>query len=226
MFVKNVDQYLLDELRKQIQFSDLTDQQFNLLARDMTYHRAKRGQVLFDQGEPTNRLYLVTSGLIQLDELDLDGNEFFHFIGPKQLYPLSVLVGSESEFQATGEALSDIEYVTVSLSLYQRFVAQNDKMAQSVMTQLSKVMNEYKLNWCDSMTYGTSDRILRTLTNLSEQTGEYDDKGNLRLPFRTSFIDLAKICGTTRETMSRTIGDLVKQGICEFEHKQLTMKVD
>lgn len=226
MFIKNVDQQLLTDLRQQLQFRDLTDQQFRLLTHDMTYHEAKRGQVLFDQGEPTNRLYLVTSGLLQLDELDLDGNEFFHFIGSKQLYPLPVLVGNESEFQATGEALSDLEYITVSLALYQRFIAQNDKMVKSVMTQLTNVMNEYKLNWCDSMTYGTSERILRTLTNLSEQTGEYDDNGNLRLPFRTSFIDLAKICGTTRETMSRTISDLVKQGICAFEHKQLTMLVE
>ncbi|QBO36558.1 Crp/Fnr family transcriptional regulator [Periweissella cryptocerci] len=223
MFIKNVNQELLTDLRQQMQFKDLTDQQFRLLARDMTYHEAKRGQVLFDQGEPTNRLYLVISGLLQLDELDLDGNEFFHFIGSKQLYPLSVIVGKESEFQATGEALSDLEYITVSLSLYQRFITQNDKMVKSVMTQLTDVMNEYKLNWCDSMTYGTSERILRTLTNLSEQTGEFDADGNLRLPFRTSFIDLAKICGTTRETMSRTISDLVKEGVCVFDHKQLTM---
>ena len=223
MYIKNINQNMLQELRKKTYFKDLTDEQFALISRDMTYHEVKKGQVIFEQGEPITRLYVILNGLAELNELDFDGNEFFHYVGPENLYPLSAIPNDDAEFQATGEALSNLEFVTINLKNYQKFVVNNSKLAHTVMLNISRTMNEYKNRLAESMIFGTGERIIKILSNLAIQMGQYDQNGNLKLPFKTSFIDLAKICGTTRETMSRTINELTEQGILAFNHKQLTM---
>lgn len=224
MFLKNISQELLANLRKRVYFRNLTSQQFARLAEDMTYRKVKRGQVLFEQGEPVNQMYILVTGLVQLVELDIDGNEFYQIFGLKHLYPLGALAGRQTEFQTTGEALSDVEYITMSFDLYQEFVVSNEKVASDVMLELTSVMSEYKANWYDAMVYHTKDRILKCLTALVQEYGISEANGDMRLPFKTTFVDLANLCSTTRETVSRVVNELVADGICSYERKQLTIK--
>ena len=66
---------LIEELRGALLLSQLSQEQQERVARRAVRLRLEDGQMLFSQGDPSERFYLVLSGQIRLFRLSPDGAE-------------------------------------------------------------------------------------------------------------------------------------------------------
>ncbi|HWR72016.1 MAG TPA: cyclic nucleotide-binding domain-containing protein, partial [Nitrospirota bacterium] len=82
------------ELKKQMLFSELTDEELDMIAKKIADEQYSKGKPIFRAGEATKGIYLVKSGKVEISLLTADGWK----------QPLAVL----SENQIFGE-LSVIE---------------------------------------------------------------------------------------------------------------------
>src|SRR5688500_15989531 len=76
-----------DVLRSAPLFSALDDDAANALSASMVEVRLERGQVLFNEGDLGDRLYVVTSGKVKLQRTSADGREnVLAVIGPGEMF--------------------------------------------------------------------------------------------------------------------------------------------
>ena len=76
-----------DVLRQAPLFSGLDDDAAGALEASMTPLSLKRGEVLFNEGDDGNQLYVVTDGKIKLGRTSPDGREnLLAILGPGQMF--------------------------------------------------------------------------------------------------------------------------------------------
>lgn len=61
------------ELRKQMLFSDLSDQELEMIAQKVVTETYRKGEQIFKEGEPTKGIYLLTSGKVEISKKTADG---------------------------------------------------------------------------------------------------------------------------------------------------------
>ena len=76
-----------DVLRQAPLFSGLDDEAAASLDASMTAIAIKRGEILFNEGDEGNQLYVVTEGKIKLGRTSPDGREnLLAILGPGQMF--------------------------------------------------------------------------------------------------------------------------------------------
>ena len=76
-----------DVLRQAPLFSALDDEAATALRTSMSPLSLKRGEVLFNEGDDGNQLYVVTEGKIKLGRTSPDGREnLLAILGPGQMF--------------------------------------------------------------------------------------------------------------------------------------------
>lgn len=67
-------------------FEGLDEAQQNSLRSKMGQTTLRRGEVLFEEGEPGNRLYIITEGKVKLGHTSMDGREnLLAVLGPGEI---------------------------------------------------------------------------------------------------------------------------------------------
>jgi CRP-like cAMP-binding protein len=76
-----------DVLRQAPLFSALDDEAASALRSSMSENRLRRGEVLFHEGDPGDKLYIVTDGKVKLGRTSSDGREnLLAILGPGQMF--------------------------------------------------------------------------------------------------------------------------------------------
>jgi ferredoxin-NADP reductase/CRP-like cAMP-binding protein len=79
------------------------------------------GDLVYDQGDPADRFYMVTSGLIRLIKRDVSGESLVARLGPGNFFGEQALIRSESRaMRAQSEGISRVTFLSAErfLSLY------------------------------------------------------------------------------------------------------------
>jgi len=179
---------------------------------------------LFTQGEDARCLYLICSGYLKLTAGKAeDRHMIVRVAGPGSMLGLYAVL-SHGVYEVTAESLTQAQLRPVERERFLSFL-RNHKEAQLRAVQC--ICQEYRFALQDACRIALAEtvaaRLARLLIELAHQIGEHTENGEYRFPLLLTHEELASMTCTTRETVTRTLGQFRKGGWISIEDSNVTL---
>ncbi len=196
-------------------FSGLSQQEVSLLSYSVHSRYYKRGDLVFQEGERSDALYIINQGVIKVYKLSDSGKEhilrfLFHgdFGGVSSLF-------KERRHYANAEVVEDAVVCRIHGNDLRAILDQNFEIAYRFLAALSERLREAD-EWTGSISLmDTERRLAKTLLIFRSKVEESVAR---ELPFAKR--DLAALMGMTPETLSRKLAAFESQGIISLKGKK------
>ncbi len=197
-------------------FEQMNAGEVEQISKELRMRHCQAHQTVFD-GSP-DRVYLLKAGRVRLYHLSPDGEEVTtDVLEPGHLFGLSALFGSSSE-DLSAEALEDSYVCEAGAQDFMGILARHPLMMAKVMMAMARQMFRLERTIESLAREPVDSRVARLLLELGG-SGQQLPEGML-LPAMTRE-DIAKICITTRESVSRTLSAWSERGIVELRGRRI-----
>jgi CRP-like cAMP-binding protein len=168
---------------------------------------------LFNQGDPSDRFWILRDGRLKIVHLAEDGREaILDVIAPGEVFGGAVLF--MPTHPASAQAMTAAETISFPSEVYQRLMAQHPVVAQRLVRMLGARL--YALLSLQALAGERVERRLaHILLRLAERAGRAEPDGALLITIPLTRQDLAEMTGTTLETAIRTMSRFRAQGWVE-----------
>lgn len=179
---------------------------------------------LFTQGEDARCLYLICAGYLKLTAGRAEDKQMIvRVAGPGSMLGLYAVL-SHGVYEVSAESLTSAQLRPVERERFLNFL-RNHKEAQ--MRAVQCICQEYRFALQDACRIALSEtvatRLARLLLELSHQIGEHTEKGEFQFPLLLTHEEMASMTCTTRETVTRTLGQFRKDGWITIEDSEVTV---
>lgn len=108
----------------------------------MTLHQAKEGEILFYEGDPTLRVWIVLEGVVEVYKCDPKGNAFVlnRFTPPGFIAEMAVLEGIA--YPATGRTCAPSLLAMIDAQLFRDKFLGNPRIAGLMISSLSRKIKQ------------------------------------------------------------------------------------
>ena len=174
-----------------------------------------RGALLFLEGQPSRGVFVLCTGRAKLSTTSADGKTIILRIAePGEVLGLtSVIAGTP--YEATLETLEPTQANFISQADFIHFVDQHSEVGMKVAHQLT---HNCKCAYDEIRSLGLSnsvpEKIAKLLLRWSARPLAIPQKKSSEIAIRVTLTqeEIAQFVGTTRETVSRVLGDFKKKG--------------
>jgi len=197
-------------------FLGLSAEQQRRLVHEMVEGRYDAGTYVFMEGDPADRLYLVTSGRVKMVKHSPDGQETILslFEGGQIIGEVGVLAGGT--YPATAQAMELTTTLSLARQAYIQLLRQHPALAWSLVEELGRRLQAAHETVRSLAVERVERRIARLLLRLAAATGEkLGDAVQLSTPLTRQ--EIADMTGTTVETAIRTMSKLRRLGLVDSE---------
>lgn len=211
-----------DHVRSAPLFAALDDDAAAALRASMVERRLTRGQVLFAEGEPGEKLYLIESGKIKLGQTAADGREsLIAVLGAGEM------LGELSLFDpgprtATAVALTNCKVLSMGHEALLPWLVGRPDLAVSLMASLARRLRRTNEALADLVFSDVPGRVAKALIDLGGKFGEQAPDG-LLVTHDLTQEELAQLVGASRETVNKALADFSQRGWIRIEQRSVTI---
>jgi len=179
---------------------------------------------LFTQGEEARCVYLICSGYLKLTAGHPQERQMIvRVAGPGSMLGLYAVL-THGIYEVSAESLTPAQLRPVDRERFILFL-RNHKEAQ--MRAVQCICQEYRFALQDacriSLAETVAGRLGRLLLELANQIGEHVGESAIRFPLLLTHEEMASMACTTRETVTRTLGQFRKDGWMTIEDSMVTL---
>jgi CRP/FNR family transcriptional regulator len=179
---------------------------------------------LFTEGDDARCLYLICGGYLKLvSGCSGSRHMIVRVAGPGSLLGLYAVL-SHGVYEVSAETLTPAQLRPVERDRFHAFLRIH-KEAQ--MRAVQCICQEYRFALQDacrlSLPETVAGRLGRLLLELAHQIGETLSTGRIRFPLLLTHEEMASMACTTRETVTRTLGQFRKDGWISIEESLVTV---
>ncbi|WP_332666929.1 Crp/Fnr family transcriptional regulator [Aeromicrobium sp.] len=211
-----------DVLRQAPLFSGLDDEVAAALESSMSSASLRRGDILFNEGDDGNQLYVVTEGKIKLGRTSPDGREnLLAILGPGQMF------GELSFFDpgprsATATAVTDVELKSLGHEALSPVLNAHPDVAHALLNQLAGRLRRTNEVVGDLVFSDVPGRVAKALLDLASRFGRRADDG-VHVNHDLTQEELAQLVGASRETVNKALADFASRGWLRLEPRSVVI---
>ena len=190
------------------------------LIEQMETVRFPRGTTIFEEGEPGDRLYIITSGKIKLARHAPDGREnLLTVMGPSDMFgELSIFDPGPRTSSAV--CVTEVTAATINSEMLKQWVADHPAIAQQLLRVLARRLRRTNANLADLIFTDVPGRVAKTLLQLANRFG-VQEGGALRVNHDLTQEEIAQLVGASRETVNKALATFAHRGWIRLEGKSV-----
>jgi len=206
-------------------FSELSDEALASLGRLAARRRYPRDTVVFFENEEGDCLFMILEGRIKVTILGDDGREIIlTMLGPGDLFGEMALLDNEPR-SATAIAVEESELLLLQRSDFQAVVGENPGISIALIKVLTTRLRRANQQISTLALLDVYGRVARVILDMAREEGRRLKDG--RIAFRrATHQEIANRIGTTRETVTRMLKDLERQGLVRIEGREIVLQQD
>jgi CRP/FNR family transcriptional regulator, cyclic AMP receptor protein len=212
-----------DVVRRTALFAALDDDGAAALRASMSQTTVGRGEVVFAEGEPGDRLYVIIDGKVKLGQTSADGREqVLAVLGPGGMFgELSLF--DPGRRTSTATAVTD----TVLLGLGQRdlrpWLTGRPEVAEALLQALAQRLRRTNEAMADLVFSDVPGRVAKALLDLADKFGVVQEDGSVQVAHDLTQEELAQLVGASRETVNKSLADFAQRGWLQIEARAVTL---
>ncbi len=210
---------IIEDLKKISIFEFLSQELLEELSLIVEKQRYSRGKVIFSEGEEGRGFFGITSGLVKIFKLGMNGREhILHLLGDGDIFAEVILGREPGVYPAHAVALKDCEILFFPKHGFEDFLKGNFKFSLVLFTLFSQRLRQL-VHKIEELSLKEVPSRLATYLLLVAKT-----QGDNEITLSINKMDLALYLGTTPETLSRVIKKLKERGLISVEGKKIVIE--
>jgi CRP/FNR family cyclic AMP-dependent transcriptional regulator len=204
-------------------FAELDEPELSAIAAVAKLRRYAKDDVIFHADESGDVFCLIQQGHVKVTMISPEGKEIIlSILGPGDFFGEMSLIDDEPR-SATVIATEPLDLVTIWRSEFLQILAENFSITRKVLAELSKRLRSASNRIESLATMDVYGRLARFFLELAKDGGKSLDNGYVAVT-RPTHQAIANTIGTSRETVSRLIHDLMKQNLLLSEGKTIYLR--
>ncbi|MGH7653049.1 MAG: Crp/Fnr family transcriptional regulator [Gemmatimonadaceae bacterium] len=199
-------------LRRIALFTELTDPAIAHLAERCLWKSVAAGHVLFVTGDECRGLYMVASGRVRIYRTNREGREqVLHVEGPgRTVAELPLFDGGA--YPASAVAIEDSRLLFLPLGAFEHLYRSHPDIAQAIIRALGRRLR-HLVHLAETLAFrDVAARLALLLAGYAEISGT-TTRGGVEIALDRTQEELAIEIGTARESVSRAMKSLRRQGL-------------
>jgi CRP/FNR family cyclic AMP-dependent transcriptional regulator len=185
----------------------------------------KKGQMIYNQDQPSTHIYLIIEGRIKVSRVADDGHQVVVDIyQPDEFFGESALLNlpHRSE-QAT--ALEGTKLMTWTTTEIEEIITKRPRLAVALLQILVQRTIDFTHRIESFSVDNIARRLARSLIRFSERLGTVEEDGSVRVsPFTHEL--LSQYVGTSREIVTHYMNQFRRQGYLKYSRKGIILYRD
>lgn len=178
----------------------------------------KKGEIVYNEGQNSNYIFLVTKGVVKCYKFDEQGKELITALHKEDdLFGYTSFI-QNIPYQESAGVIKDAELAGISKEQLANVLNSNHKITleliQLLTDDLKGVKNQLLEMAYSSVSKKTASTILKFAKKLNSKPNQ---------PIKISRSDLSSVAGIATETLIRTMSSFKKQGLIEIEGRNVTI---
>jgi len=204
-------------------FVDLDDRELAAIATVAKSRRYAKDDVVFYADESGDIFCLIREGQVKVTMISPEGKEIIlKLLGPGDFFGEMALLDDEPR-SATVVATEPLDLVTIWRNDFLQILSENFSLTRKVLAELSRRLRSASSRIESLATMDVYGRLARFFLDLARDQGKVLDNGYVAVT-RPTHQAMANMIGTSRETVSRLIHDLMRQNLLISEGKTIYLK--
>lgn len=200
-------------------FSDLKDEEFDILNYEKNIVQLHKGQVLFLQDTNPHGLYCIKKGKVKIFRRGSEGKEqIVRLATDADIVGYRALLSGES-YQCGAAALEETTLCYVPKHILFKIMDTNVSIYKKMLATLADDLKNAELKISDLAQKPVRERVAETLLLLKTKYGEDEETQILNVTLSRE--ELANMVGTATESLIRILGDFKREGLIELEGKKI-----
>jgi CRP-like cAMP-binding protein len=192
-------------------FDKLQPEELSALTASALRQRYKKGETIFSQGDPAQKMFLIKAGLVKLSKITAEGNEITldlrkagDFLGESMLL-------EDANYPLTATCVEETLICGSTKANFEKLVLENPNIGLQVIKNLSS-----RIAWLTDRVGSFSltnleDRLYQILTQVAREHGTRTGRG-VSIEFPLTHEELGFLVGAHRVSITRAIKALKQSG--------------
>jgi CRP/FNR family transcriptional regulator len=203
-------------------FAALEEDAAAALDSAMSSRAVVRGHVVFREGDPGDRLFVVVRGKVKISRASSDGREnLLAVLGPGEMF------GELSLFDpgprtATATAITDSTLASLDHDDLRPVLFERPGVAVHLLRALAQRLRRTNEAMADLVFSDVPGRVAKALLDLSDKFGE-DESDGVRVQHDLTQEELAQFVGASRETVNKALSEFANRGWLRIEGRSVVL---
>ncbi|MGQ9707130.1 MAG: Crp/Fnr family transcriptional regulator [bacterium] len=208
---------VIDYIKRVPIFEGLDEVTLNSIIDFVYENEFEKGEIIIHYQSKGTKLFIIVSGTVKVLIPNPDGREkILALLGEGECFgELSILDGEPTS--ATVEAIEKTHVLIIDGEDFIELLCENPDFCLNIIRILTKRLRNTDEE-IRHLTFDRSmDRLYTLLLDLAITEGK-SVEGGIVLPKRLTHLELSELIGVGRETVSRNITKLIKDGLINYHH--------
>lgn len=213
-----MERNIIQELKKFEIFSDFSKEELRELKSCVYWRTYKKGQLLFVEDDPRERIYFLLDGFVKLIRDNKEGEMiYFDYIKSYTMFPYGGLL-VDTKYHYSAEAITDVELFYLPTAIFEEQLKNNRNQLIKIVNKLSNLLELHE-NRIQKIP-NAQQRVIQTLSYLMSDLGE-EQKHDVVINCPITTTEISKLSGTSRETVSQVFKQLKQENKVSTKQKKI-----
>ena len=182
-----------------------------------------RAHVIFAEGEPGDRLYIIVSGKVKIGRRSADGREnLLAVFGPSDMFgELSIF--DPGPRTSTATTVTELRAVTMDRAALHEWIGKRPEIADQLLRVIARRLRRTNNMLADLIFTDVPGRVAKALLQLAQRFGS-QEAGMLRVTHDLTQEEIAQLVGASRETVNKALADFAHRGWLRLEGKSVLIQ--
>lgn len=176
----------------------------------------KKGDIIFEEGQNSNYIYLIRAGVVKAHSLDEHGKELITSIYREDDLFGYTTFNTNVPYQNFATALEDVDLVGVRRNELTVILNENHNVAIDMLDLLSADLTGARAQLLEMAYSSVNKKTAATILKFADKLHKTNNES-----IKISRNDLASVAGIATETLIRTLSGFKKDGIIEIEGRNI-----
>ncbi len=209
-------------LRKVDLFSESSELDLRELAGISRNKSFPKGVRIFEQGDAGDEFFIITRGRLRISVLSDEGQELtLAYLQPFDFFGELALLDDHPR-SAGAEVVEDAELCSIHKDHFRKLLIEKPAIAVPILRCLARRTRAMISDLVSSTFMSVYQRVAAKLLTLARRLDAQTEDIAI-IDQHLTHQELAGLVGTTRETVTKILNDMKRQGLIEFDRHQITI---
>jgi CRP/FNR family cyclic AMP-dependent transcriptional regulator len=214
---------ILNALRKSDVFATFERVQLGEIADNCVLLRVPRRRRIYGQGEPIAGLYVVATGRVRVVRGAGESRALtVAYRGPGEVIG-EIAITQRVTHEDTSTATDPVEVVQVPMRQVQDLLARNVDVARRLLSLMVERRLDTERRIESLLSRTVESRVAEFLIDAAQRHGIPESRG-LLIGVKYTHQEIADYVGSTRETVTLTLGDMKRRNLVLFDHRRIVLR--
>lgn len=194
-------------------FKDLTDTEITPLIDLMDTKIYPKDTFVFMKDEPITKVYFILEGEVKIFQTSVEGKEqIVNMLKAPDMFPHQGLF-RQGNYPANAQINKDAKLMFISIADFEQFLLIYPHVSIKMFRILGEIIIDLQTRLQEKILLTTYEQIVMLLLRLTNNYGKQLNEEEFQITINFTNQELANMIGSSRETVSRTLTALRKEGL-------------